>query len=40
MAERYSDRVIIRDKTPMVIVFKLDAEMPTKGFLEFLAGLK
>ncbi len=40
MAERFSDRVILKNKTPMEIVYQLDSDMPTKGFLEFVAGLK
>lgn len=38
-AEPYGDRVILRNKTPLEVVFKTDAGLPTKGFLEFLGRL-
>lgn len=40
LAEEYPDNVILRDKMPPVVVYKLNADSPTKTFLEFLAELK
>ncbi len=40
IAESRPGDVILRDKVPPVVIYKLKAGAPTKGFLEFLAELK